>query len=53
MVHWFSVVHYYLNNENCHDNDNFNKTYLDNRIIAHHYHKVLLRNQLEVASITR
>jgi len=35
-VHWFPVVYYYLDNENCHDNDN---SYLDNsfiEIIAQH-----------------
>ena len=33
IVHWFPVVYYYLNNENCHDNDNSNETYLDNWFI--------------------
>ena len=32
IVHWFPVVYYYLD-ENCHDNDNSNETYLNNRFI--------------------
>jgi len=45
-VHLVSCsIYYYLDNENCHDNNNSNETYLDNRfilIIAQHYFRAFL-----------
>ena len=33
IAQWFPVIYYYLNDENCHDNDNYIDTYHNNLFI--------------------